>query len=173
MQPLVLKDRLAKMEFAQNALLRAPRAKHAAKAERHAARFAAMTGAARIPIIAEKAAGAWNANVQFPERPAATASVATPERFAVALGTTRHVAPRINTVTGMDVARLAKLQCAIRNRNAVLEHALTIHAVTVRTHARKDRCVAKTNAPTSAQTPTVPIAATLAEKEQNAAVARA
>ena len=43
MQPLVLKERLAKTEFAQDALLRALMAKHAAKPERHAARFAVKT----------------------------------------------------------------------------------------------------------------------------------
>ena len=133
-----LMTRLAKMEFAQDALLHVLMTKHAAKAGRHAARSAAMTGAARIPIIAEKAAGAWNANVRFPERPAATASVAPPERFAVALGLTRHVAPRINTVTGMDIARLAKLQCAIRMRHVVPGHAWRTYAVSAPTHARKE-----------------------------------
>ena len=43
MQPLVLMVKLAKMEFAQDALLRVPRANHAAKAERHAARSAVKT----------------------------------------------------------------------------------------------------------------------------------
>ena len=138
MQHLVPKERLAKTDLAQNALLRAPRANHAAKAERHAARFAAMMGAVRIPIIAEQAAGAWNANVQFPERPAAAASVAPPEQYAVAPGTARHVAPRINTVTGMDIARLAKLQCATQTRHAAPGHAWRTNAVIVRTHARKE-----------------------------------
>ena len=135
---LVLMMSLAKMDLVQVALLRAPKTKLAAKAERHAARFAAMTGAVRIPIIAEQAAGAWNANAPFPERPAAAASVAPPEQYAVAPGTARHVAPRINTVTGMDVARLAKPQCATQTRHAAPGHAWRTNAVIVRTHARKE-----------------------------------
>lgn len=43
MQPLVPKERLAKMEFAQDVRLHVPMANHAAKAERHAARFAVKT----------------------------------------------------------------------------------------------------------------------------------
>jgi hypothetical protein len=43
MQPLVLKERLAKTEFVQDALLHVPMGNHAAKAERHAARFAVKT----------------------------------------------------------------------------------------------------------------------------------
>ena len=43
MQPLVLMVKLAKMEFVQDALLHVPMANHAAKAERHAARFAVKT----------------------------------------------------------------------------------------------------------------------------------
>ena len=43
MQPLVLKERLVKMEFAQDVRLHVTMVNHAAKAERHAAKFVAKT----------------------------------------------------------------------------------------------------------------------------------
>lgn len=129
-----LMTRLAKMEFAQDALLRVPKTKHAAKAERHAARFAVMMGVVRIPIIAEKVMCVSNANVRFRERLAAVVIVALSERFAVVLELTRHVAPQINIVMEMDIVRHVKPQYAPQNRNAAMDRALTIHAATARTH---------------------------------------
>ena len=136
-----LMTRLAKMEFAQDALLHVLMTKHAAKPERHAARFAVMMGVVRIPIIAEKVMCVSNANVRVRERLAVRAIVVLSERFAVVLELTRHVAPQINIVMEMDIVQVAKLQYALQNRNAVLEHALTIHAVTVQMHAQKDKNV--------------------------------
>jgi len=43
MRLLVLKERLVKMEFAQDVRLHVPMVNHAAKAERHAARFVVLT----------------------------------------------------------------------------------------------------------------------------------
>lgn len=168
-----LMTRLAKMEFAQDALLHVLMTKHAAKPERHAARFAVMMVVVRIPIIAEKVMCVSNANVRFRERLAAVVIVVLSERFAVVLELTRHVAPQINIVMEMDIVRHVKLQYAPQNRNAAMEHALTIHAVIVQMHAPRDKNVAKTNAPMSARTPIVLVAATLVQKEQNVAVAHA
>lgn len=133
-----LMTRLAKTDHVQDALLRVLMTKHAAKEERHAARFVAMMHVVRIPIIAEKVMCVSNANVRFRERLAAVVIVALSERFAVVLELTRHVAPQINIVMEMDIVRHVKPQYAPQNRNAVLDRALTIHAVIVQTHARKE-----------------------------------
>ena len=55
MQPLVLKERLVKMEFAQDVRLHVHLANHAAKVEQHAAKFVAKTHVVQLvnPVLME------------------------------------------------------------------------------------------------------------------------
>ena len=115
---LVLKARLARTDRVRDVRLRVPMVKHAAKAERHAARFAVMMDVVRIPIIVAKVMYAPHANVPL-DKPAVVLHAAIREKCVAVLEVAQHVAPEINTAMELDTAHHAT-QYATRTKHAAV-----------------------------------------------------
>ena len=116
------------MEFAQDVRLHVHLANHAAKAERHAARFVVKTHVAHQGKHVKTECVPHAIHHALLDKPAVEDHVAMLEGYAVLI----PVVPLINSAK-TDIVQHA-VQCAIQTRHAAMEHVWRINAVNVQMH---------------------------------------